>query len=153
ITDHLHKKKMLPNSRLLNLLETYTEFDFYRSPVDIVVMHNPNNSIPDLKSFINKMITFKNGKISLSKLNSILNWKGDYSENRLSDFIDQSDDFAHSRIGFISSTCKSPPEIKPNDQQNRNYSYNPNTEKIKPKTVQSASTIPTLELSLSSSLQ
>nr|CAG8535919.1 10233_t:CDS:10 [Entrophospora candida] len=140
ITDHLHKKKMLPNSRLLNLLETYTEFDFYRSPVDIVVIHNPNNSIPDLKSFINKMITFKNGKISLSKLNSILNWKGDYSENRLSDFIDQSDDFAHSKI-------------KPNDQQNRNYSYNSNTEKIKPKTVQSASTTPTLELSLSSSLQ
>ncbi|CAJ0638621.1 727_t:CDS:2 [Entrophospora sp. SA101] len=101
ILNNLSKKNLLPNNgRLINFLEPYTEFDFYRSPVDIVVVHKPDKSIPDLKSFINKMIIYGNGQATYSRLSAVLNWKGDYDnpDNRLLDLINQSDEFQQSSI-------------------------------------------------------
>nr|CAG8454378.1 6867_t:CDS:10 [Entrophospora candida] len=98
IADHLHKKSLIPNSRLLNLLESYTEFDFYQSPVDIVVVHKPDNFLPNLKLFIRKMIVCNNGQVELSTLFSIINWKGDYPIDKLHYFIVQSNEFALSNV-------------------------------------------------------
>ncbi|CAJ0754299.1 9233_t:CDS:2, partial [Entrophospora sp. SA101] len=144
IADHLHKKSLIPNSRLLSLLESYTEFDFYQSPVDIVVVHKPDNFLPNLKLFIRKMIVCNNGQVELSTLFSIINWKGDYPVDKLHYFIVQSNEFALSNvfnrdnrimtvneIDFISSTGKLLPQIKSHDQLNRHYNNAPPNSTIK----------------------
>ncbi|CAJ0849967.1 1368_t:CDS:2 [Entrophospora sp. SA101] len=93
VSDYLNKSINYPRSKVMSLLENYTEFDFYQDSKGIMVVHRLSRFDPKPKELIRKLIIYGNGKVKLSTLNAHLNWNGNYSEYKLLDFIKKSDEF------------------------------------------------------------